>query len=84
MEQDTIMATKQIIVAICLLAVVMLAEARSTIKKTAKAPGGRTALYNKGITPEAKRDIELKAVNPDTDLTTVSFILLMIKNVGNR
>ena len=41
MEQDTIMATKQIIVAICLLAVVMLAEARSTIKKTAKAPGGQ-------------------------------------------
>lgn len=52
----------------------MLAEARSTIKKTAKAPGGRTALYNKGITPEAKRDIELKAVNPDTDLTTPELI----------
>jgi hypothetical protein len=37
-EQDTIMATKQMIVAICLTAVVCLTEARSAIQETAHDP----------------------------------------------
>jgi hypothetical protein len=66
------MATKQMIVAICLMAAVLLAEARSSIHWT---------VHNKANVPEALSNVDLQARDPDAYLTTVrEFIFILITN----
>jgi hypothetical protein len=66
------MARKQIIVAICLMAAVLLAEARSSIHEK---------IHNKANVPEAQSNVDLQARDPDAYLTTVrEFLFIMITN----
>ena len=58
----TIMATKQMIVAICLMAAVLLAEARSAIHETPKTSRARF-VHHSGV--------DQKVIDPDAFLTTV-------------
>jgi hypothetical protein len=74
----TIMATKQIIVAICLMVAVLLAEVRSAIHEKPKISRARF-VHHKDV-PEAKGGVDQKATHPDADLTTVRdfhFIMIM-------
>jgi hypothetical protein len=74
------MATKQMIVAICLMVVVLLAEAGGAIDKTPKTSRARIAQHKKvGVVPKAKIGVYNKAENHDADLTTVrKFHFIMI------
>jgi hypothetical protein len=75
------MATKQMIVAICLMAAVLLVEARSAIHETHKTSRDRSALYKEANVPEAKSAVDLRARDPDAFLTTVrEFLFIMITN----
>ena len=73
------MATKQMIVAICLMAAVLLAEARSAIHETPKTSWDRFLHHNNVKFPEVKSGVDQKATDPDADLTTVRhFHFIMI------
>ena len=74
------MATKQLIVAICLMVAVLLAEGRSAIHETPKTSRDRFAFHKKvEYVPEAKSGVDQKATHPDADLTTVrEFHFIMI------
>jgi len=74
------MATKQMIVAICLMVAVLLPEARSAIHETLKISRARFAHHRKvEYVPDAKSGVDQKATDPDTDLTTVrEFHFIMI------
>jgi len=73
------MATKQMIVAICLMVAVSLAEARSAIHETPKTSRTKFLHHEKLKVPEAKIGVEQKATDPDADLTTVrEFHFIMI------
>jgi homoserine acetyltransferase len=66
------MATKQIIVAICLMVAVLLGEAGGAIQKKPKTSRARFAQHKKvAEVPKAKIGVYNKAENPDADLTTV-------------
>jgi hypothetical protein len=66
------MVRKQMIVAICLMAGGLLAEARSSIHET---------IHNKANVTEAQNDVDLQARHPDTFLTTVrEFLFIIITN----
>jgi hypothetical protein len=65
------MATKQMIVAICLMAAVLLAEARSSIRETPKTSRDRFLHHNEVKFPEAKSDVDQKIPHSDAFLTTV-------------
>ena len=65
------MATKQMIVAICLMAAVLLAEARSAIHETPKTSWTRFLQHRKVEIADTKSDVDQKATDPDADLTTV-------------
>jgi len=77
---QTIMATKQTIVAICLMLAVLLPEARSAIYKTPKISKTNFAHHRKvEYVPEAKSGVDQKAADPDAGLTTVrQFHFIMI------
>ena len=74
------MATKQMIVAICLLVAILLPEARSAIHETSKTSRARFAHHRKvEYVPDAKSGVDQKATDPDADLTTVrEFHFIMI------
>jgi len=74
------MATKQTIVAICLMLAVLLPEARSAIYKTPKISKTNFAHHRKvEYVPEAKSGVDQKAADPDAGLTTVrQFHFIMI------
>jgi len=76
----TIMATKQMIVAICLMVAVLLPEARSGIHKTPNTSRARFAHHRKvEYVPDAKSGVDQKATDPDATLTTVrEFHFIMI------
>ena len=66
------MATKQMIVAICLMAAVLLPEARSAIHETSETSRARFVHHKKvEVVPEAKSGVDQKAPDPDAFLTTV-------------
>jgi anthranilate/para-aminobenzoate synthase component II len=66
------MATKQMIVAICLMVAVLLPEVGGAIQKTPKISRAKFAQHKKvGEVPKAKIGVYNKAENPDADLTTV-------------
>ena len=72
MAEQIIMATKQGIVAVCLMVATLLAQARSAIQVTSKIPSDRFAHHNEDEhVPEAKSGVEKKAIIPDAFLTTV-------------
>jgi len=78
--EQIIMATKQVIVAICLMVAILLAQARSSIKETPKISRDRFA-HHKEVerVPEAKSGVDKNAKNPDAFLTTVrEFHFIMI------
>jgi len=66
------MATKQTIVAICLMLAVLLPEARSAIHKTPNTSRTRFA-HHKEVehVPEAKSGVDEEVLIPDAFLTTV-------------
>jgi hypothetical protein len=74
------MATKQLIVAICLMVAVLLVEGRSAIHETPTISRASFALHKKvEYVPEAKSVVDQKATDPDADLTTVrEFHFIMI------
>jgi hypothetical protein len=73
------MATKQMIVAVCLMVAVSLPEARSAIHETPKTSRARFAHKNFEDVPEVKSGVDQKAIHPDTFLTTVrEFHFIMI------
>jgi hypothetical protein len=73
------MATKQMIVAICLMAAVLLSEARSSIHETPKTSRDRFLHHKEAKFPEAKSGLYQKATDPDASLTTVrNFHFIMI------
>ena len=74
------MATKQLIVAICLMVAVLLAEGRSAIHETPIISRARFALHKKvEYVPEPKSVVDQKATDLDADLTTVrEFHFIMI------
>jgi hypothetical protein len=75
------MATKQMIVAMCLMAAVLLAEARGASHETPKTSWAKFGLHKNAKFQEAKYDVDLKATDPDADLTTVrEFLFIMITN----
>jgi anthranilate/para-aminobenzoate synthase component II len=65
------MATKQMIVAICLMGAVLLAEAGGEIHKMPKISRAKFAQHKKFKVPETKFGVYNKAENSDADLTTV-------------
>jgi lysosomal acid lipase/cholesteryl ester hydrolase len=70
------MATKQTIVAICLMLAVLLPEARSAIYKTPKISKTNFAHHRKvEYVPEAKSGVDQKAADPDAGLTTPELIV---------
>jgi hypothetical protein len=75
----TIMATKRMIMAICLMVAVLLPEATSAIQETPKTSRARFLHYKRVKVPEAKNDVDLKDLDPDAFLTTVrEFPFIMI------
>ena len=73
------MATKQMIVAICLMAAVLLAEARSAIHETPKTSWDRFLHQKKVKFPEVESGVDQKVIHPDASLTTVRhFHFIMI------
>lgn len=64
------MATKQMIVAICLMVAVLLAEARVAIHEKSKTPSDSFIHHKKLKFLEAKSGVDQKA-DPDASLTTV-------------
>jgi hypothetical protein len=64
------MATKMI-VAVCLMVAVLLAEASSAIHETPKTSRTRFVHHEKVKVPEAKSGVDQKVLNPDAFLTTV-------------
>jgi hypothetical protein len=75
----TIMATKQMIVAICLMVAVLLPEASSVIHETPLTSRAKFLHHKKVKVPEAKRGVDQKVRDPDADLTTVrDFHFIMI------
>jgi len=74
------MATKQMIVAICLMVAVSLAQARSSIQETSKTSRTRFGNHRKvEFIREAKSGVDQKDSDPDADLTTVrEFHFVMI------
>jgi hypothetical protein len=73
------MATKQMIVVICLMVAVLLPEARSAIHETPTTSRARFLHHRKvEYLPEVKTGVDQKA-DPDADLTTVrEFHFIMI------
>jgi hypothetical protein len=66
------MATKQLIVAICLMVAALLGDGISAIHETPKIFRDRFALHKKvEYVPEAQSGVDQKATHPDADLTTV-------------
>jgi len=66
------MATKQLIVAICLMVAVLLVEGRSAIHETPTISRASFALHKKvENVPEAKSGVDEKVIHPDAFLTTV-------------
>jgi hypothetical protein len=75
----TIMATKQMIVAICLMVAVLLAEARVAIHETPKTSWSRFLHHKTNEVSETKSGVNQKATDPDAGLTTVrDFPFIMI------
>jgi hypothetical protein len=73
------MATKQIIVAICLMVAILLPEELSAIHETPETSRASFAHHKKVKIPEAKSSFDKKALDPDADLTTVrEFHFIMI------
>ena len=80
----TIMATKQMIVAICFIVTVLLAEAGGAIHETPKTSWARFLQHKEAKVPEAKRGVDQKATDPDASLTTVRefhFIMIMKEEI---
>jgi hypothetical protein len=74
------MATKQTIVAIFLMAAVLLPEARGASHETHKNSRASFAIHMNANIPKAENDADLKARDPDTDLTTVREFLFIMMN----
>jgi len=73
------MATKQMIVAICLMVAILLAEARTAIHETPKTSRDRFLHHKEAKFPEGKNDVDQKITHPDAFLTTVRhFHFIMI------
>jgi hypothetical protein len=72
------METKQMIVAICLMVAVLLAEAGGGIYDTSNTSRGSFIYHKKFKVPEAKDGVDQKA-DPDASLTTVrKFRFIMV------
>jgi len=66
------MATKQMIVAICLMVAVLLPEARSAIHEKPKTSRARFAHHKEvEYVPDATSGVDEKILHPDATLTTV-------------
>jgi len=78
------MATKQMIVAICLMVAVLLAEAGGAIQEKSKTSRGSFIHHKKFKFLEAKSGVDQKA-DPDASLTTVRefhFITITKEEIG--
>jgi hypothetical protein len=77
------MATKQMIVAICLTAASLLVEARISFHETHKTSRANFEFHKKANVPKAKSDVDLQAIHPEAFLTTVRVFLYYDDERGN-